>query len=296
MLLLTSTSDKLQVITGSAGAVKVHASHVDNASGTITPGRTNTASITTATTTDVVAAPAASHQINVKRLSVRNDHASVSNLCTVQHTDGTSVTPLWQGTLLAGEEVVMGDDGSWVTYTAAGLVKTPVDYRVFNAAVVSQGAGFAADTYVAGSFVVFAIAPKVGTRVRIKVSLSKTAAGTATPILTLRFGTAGTTADTARNTFTFNAGTAAADVGYFEIEGVFRTVGSSTSAVFVATGDCVHSLSATGLINTPSQVLEVVSAGFDSTVAGLGVGLSMNGGTSAAWTTTNVMAEISNPV
>jgi len=51
MLILSSTSDIIRVVTSAAADVDVHASWVDNASGTITPGRTNTAPITTATTT-----------------------------------------------------------------------------------------------------------------------------------------------------------------------------------------------------------------------------------------------------
>ena len=48
MLLLTSTSDIIRVVTGSAvSTITVSASYVDNASGTITPGRTIT-NITTA--------------------------------------------------------------------------------------------------------------------------------------------------------------------------------------------------------------------------------------------------------
>jgi hypothetical protein len=61
MLLLTSTSDKLQIIsiiTSQAASIDVHASWVDNASNNITPGRTNSV-ITTAATTNVIAAPAA---------------------------------------------------------------------------------------------------------------------------------------------------------------------------------------------------------------------------------------------
>lgn len=126
MLLLTSTSDKVQVITGSSGTIKVHASYVDNASGTITPTRTNTASISTNTTTDVVAAPASSTQRNVKHLSVRNTHASVTNAITVQHTDGTTVEELWVGTLLAGESVVFDQYGGWTMYAANGNPKQAV--------------------------------------------------------------------------------------------------------------------------------------------------------------------------
>jgi hypothetical protein len=123
MILLTSTSDLIRVVTGSAGTVKVHASWVDNLGGVITPGRTNTASITTATTTTVVASPAASTQRNLKFLSVRNDDASISNLVTVHHTDGTTVTPLWQGTLLAGEAVTFAEGASWQYMDSSGAVK-----------------------------------------------------------------------------------------------------------------------------------------------------------------------------
>ncbi len=75
MLLLTATTDKFQLVTDAAVTVDVHASYMDNASGVITPGRQNTA-ITTATTTDIVGAPGASTQRNVKTLTVRNKHAS----------------------------------------------------------------------------------------------------------------------------------------------------------------------------------------------------------------------------
>lgn len=61
MINLASTSDKLQVVTDVAGSdIRVHASWVDLNGTTVTPGRTNTPGITTATTTDVVASPAAS--------------------------------------------------------------------------------------------------------------------------------------------------------------------------------------------------------------------------------------------
>jgi hypothetical protein len=128
MLLLTSTSDKVQLITGSAGAVKVHASWVDNASGTITPGRTNTASITTAATTDVVGAPAASTQRNVKHLNIRNTHATVANLVTVQHTDGTTVEELFVVTLAPGESITLNERGDWDYYSATGALQGGVGF------------------------------------------------------------------------------------------------------------------------------------------------------------------------
>ena len=80
MLLLTSTSDLVKVVTGSAGTINVRADFVDDNAGTITPGRTNTATISSATTTTVVGSPASSTQRNVKALFIFNNDASVSNL------------------------------------------------------------------------------------------------------------------------------------------------------------------------------------------------------------------------
>jgi hypothetical protein len=295
MLLLSSTTEKVQLITSAAADIEVHRSYVDNASGTITPGGGPLASITTATTTDVVAAPGASTQRAVQRLSARNNSGSTACVCTYQITDGTNVVSLWSGTLNVGESVVMGEDGQWVAYTSAGIPKVDADYTVFNASTADQGAGFATDTYLTGSFVPFPIAPKVGAKYRLIFDVTKTAAGTATPIVTVRFGTAGSTSDTARNTITFAAGTAAASTARCEVIGHFRTVGSGTAAVFVATG-VIWNTGTTGVIGAACGVVKSTSAGFDSTVAGLGVGVSVNGGTSAAWTVSNVEAEIVNAV
>lgn len=123
MILLTSTADKLQVITSAAGTVKVQASWADNLSGAVTVGRTNTAAISTATTTDVLASPATSTQRKLKFLSVRNTHASLSQTITIQHTDGTTVEELWVGTLNFGEAVTYGEAAGWQVFDASGCPK-----------------------------------------------------------------------------------------------------------------------------------------------------------------------------
>jgi microcystin-dependent protein len=97
MLLLASATDKLQVVTGSAGAIDVHASWMDNVTGAVQPGRTNT-NITTAATIDVVASPAAGVQRNIKTLHIRN-RGTANNAVTVQHTDGVIVSQLDKVTL-----------------------------------------------------------------------------------------------------------------------------------------------------------------------------------------------------
>ncbi len=118
MLFLTDNTDVIKLITGSAGAVSVHASFEDGG----LAGRTNTPSITTATTTTVVAAPIGGHQRRLRFLSARNDHASTANLVTIQHSDGTTSETLWSGNLLAGESVVFGDSG-WQVLDANGAAK-----------------------------------------------------------------------------------------------------------------------------------------------------------------------------
>jgi hypothetical protein len=164
---------------------------------------------------------------------------------------------------------------------------------LFNQSVAAQGAGFSTDTYLVGSNISIPSGyPRVGTLYHATFDVSKTNAGTQTPIVTLRIGTLGTTADAAICAFTFGAGTATADVGTFEVLGLFRTVGSGTSAVVQGRAEIRHTATATtGLIPTESQTLQVTSSGFNSTVASSIIGLSVNGGTSASWTVQLVAAD-----
>lgn len=120
MLLLVSTTDKIQVITSAALDVHVQASWVDNASGVITPGRTNTV-ISTATTTDVVASPAASTARNVKQLTARAKGGA--NTITVQHTDGTTVVELLSAALNAGDQLVFTDGYGFEVLDSTGQLR-----------------------------------------------------------------------------------------------------------------------------------------------------------------------------
>lgn len=120
MLLLTSTSDIVRLVTASAvTTIGVHASWADNAAGTITLGRTNTA-ITGATTTTVVGSPGASTQRNVKMLAISNNHASSSCFITLQHYDGTTSIDLCSVTLMSQESFVLTEEGEVYHYDATG--------------------------------------------------------------------------------------------------------------------------------------------------------------------------------
>lgn len=106
MLLLTATTDKLQLTTSSTAAIDVHASWMDHTLSTdnVEGGRTNTA-ISTATTTDVLAAPASGVTRNCKTLHARNKSASASNDVTVIYNQSGTAFELVKVTLLPGEQL-----------------------------------------------------------------------------------------------------------------------------------------------------------------------------------------------
>lgn len=132
MLLLNSTSDLLRIVTGAAAStIEVHASWVDLSGSTVTPGRQNTR-ITTAATTTVVPAPAASTTRNVKALYVTNNSPGASVNVAVEHTDGTNVVELMQFVLLPGENMGYREDGSWVHHDQNGAEYPPVGLGNYN--------------------------------------------------------------------------------------------------------------------------------------------------------------------
>jgi hypothetical protein len=142
VILLVSTTDKLQVVTTTTANIDVHASFTDYNGSVVTPGRTNS-NISTATTTDVVASPGASVQRNVKSLVVKNTHATASNTVTVRHTDGTIVVQLIRYTLLAAEQLLYFDKDGFVIIDAAGGRKTaPMTGRYLGSTVKTTGTTF----------------------------------------------------------------------------------------------------------------------------------------------------------
>ncbi len=215
-------------------------------------------------------------------------------------------------TALTGANFATGDlfeltDISDTTMAASGTSKNSTladlltfvkaNTAVYNASVATTAAGFAADTYLIGS----SVAIPAG-RLQAKTiycctfNVTKTAAGIATPIINIRFGTAGSTADTSRGTLTYTAGTAAIDEGVIDVWATFRTVGAGTAAVLQTLGRITHRLSVTGItgVAATSEPEIATSAGFDSTVASSILGLSVNGGASAAWTVSLVQAQLIN--
>jgi hypothetical protein len=191
------------------------------------------------------------------------------------------------GSGASGSNYLRGDQ-TW----AAPSGSTPTQY---NQSIAQQGAGFASDTYLIGSNITIPSGSiKIGSRYHMVFNATKTTAGTARPNLYLRFGTSGGTSDTALCTFLFTAQTGVTDNGTFEIWSTFRAVGSGTSAIIQGVAQRRHGASITGFGTAVSEAVAVTSGGFDSTVANSMIGVSVNGGTSAAWTVQLVQAELEN--
>jgi hypothetical protein len=287
MLLLTSTSDLLTVVTGQAvTAIDVHASWVDYASGTITPGRTNTASITTATTTTVVASPAASTQRNVKSLHIRNRDASLSCDITVKHTDGTNNLELIKVTLAAGDSLEYVEGVGWFK------VPNPVNAPNPSVLLADQSIGASVTVYLTNSDLhVSAGRPlKAGTVLRWHVCVIKSAASTATMTWDLRVGTAGGTGDTSRASLATGTQTAVADISHLFVQVTIRSI--SASGTIHALMEMDHNLASTGFWITANALLsETTSATFDTTATNLIFGLSLTTGASHAITIKECVAE-----
>lgn len=238
--------------------------------------------------------PAAGTDALVASIKVSNTGTStrVVTLYKTKNSVTYDATTQWHKVTLLDSECAEWISGlGWMVYNAQGIPKNAptTSGAVLSNAALAAVTGYAADTYLAGS----ALALPTGL-IRAKscfywvFDIVKTAAGTATPTVILRFGTGGVVGDAARVTLTFSAQTAAIDRGTIEVWANFNSVGAA--GVLNAIAKLNHQLAITGLNSTTQnlQTLNVASAGFDTTVANSILGLSVNGGASAAWTISGV--------
>jgi len=193
----------------------------------------------------------------------------------------------------AGKIILFGDTTSkrLSQIDDAGVVSTLVDITNQNTADVTANA---VDTYLTGSGLLIPTAKmRVGTRFRWRLVMTKTAAGVAAPIWVIRVGTNGTTADTARCTLTSGSlQTAVIDTGWVDITAVIRSIGAA--GVMAAGLSMSHNLAATGFASIANVTLQNTSAGFDTTVASLIVGISVNPGAAGVWAHQLVLSEALN--
>lgn len=150
----------------------------------------------------------------------------------------------------------------------------------------SQSISASTDTYISSSgLLIPSFGMQTGQMYRWVIHVSKTAAGTAAAVLTIRIGSNQSTADTSRLALTQTTAQAAvADSGQMLVT-VYPTVVSASGILAGAFGF------ATGAAGFKSGK-DAQSSTFDnSALAGQYIGLSVNTGSSAAWTITGVHAE-----
>ncbi len=122
MLLLTATTDLVRVITSAAGDVDVVANYLDRDQTTfaVQTADKQLTTITTATTTTVVSAPASGKTRNVKLLHLRNAHASSANDVTVLlEISGGTQYEMHKVTLQPGEALEYVEGVGFFTLAAA---------------------------------------------------------------------------------------------------------------------------------------------------------------------------------
>lgn len=169
-------------------------------------------------------------------------------------------------------------------------------HRVSTAALTVN----AANTYITDSgLLVPSVGLQSGGLIEWRLSASKTGAGIAAPIYTIKVGSAQSTADTTRLTLTGPAQTAVADIGMLYIIVIVRTGGAA--AVLAGSAHWLHRGTAAntttggvGFANDASGAVEGTSASFDgsSTIAGQYVSLAIDSGASGVWTVTQCIGKV----
>lgn len=225
---------------------------------------------------------------------------------------GSGLDVLAAADLIGTDEIVFPVDKSDLGMNATGTNKkmTAEDFAsalarirpqaFYNSSVTAQNLT-TTEAYLTGS----SIGPAQGfapTRLQAKtqfycafeITKTSTTGSTSAPVINLKYGTAGTTADTTRVGLTFPAQTAVADNGLIEVWATWRTVGSGTSAVLHGVARLTHGLSVTGLSTSVGPRVSTTSAGFDSTVASSILGVTANFGTSWAGSINLVHAQLTN--
>ena len=163
----------------------------------------------------------------------------------------------------------------------------------YNYSTASQAPAAATRVYITGSaLAIWATKLQVGSKFRWDISLTKTLAGTAASTFDICFGTAWTTADTARVSFAKPAWTAVVDEGNIVINCIIRSIGATWVAVWQFS--MTHNLAATGHMVIPSANVNTISAWFDMTVASLIAWVCITSGTGDVITIQYVEAQAWN--
>lgn len=142
MILLTNTTHTLEVVTSSGADIDYTVSYVDITTSSFSPDSVQ-GTITTATTTTIVSAPAASTQRQIKLITLRNVDATLSNSIIIQKdVSGANYRQTGSITLYAGETFVYSDTQGYYILNSSG-VKKQTSYLVHPSQTVMMSPTFA---------------------------------------------------------------------------------------------------------------------------------------------------------
>jgi hypothetical protein len=118
---LTSTNKSLKLTTGSAGSVDYVVSYNDVTSSSFTPGDSQ-GNITTATSTEIVAAPGAGINRGIKSINIFNNSVSANTISVKKDVGGTGYN-LFNCTLSQGDSLIWNDGADWNIFDSVGRKK-----------------------------------------------------------------------------------------------------------------------------------------------------------------------------
>ena len=291
MIPLLATTDIIRTTTSSAAALDIVLHYVEavSSSGAFAGGGRAVAALSSATSNDTLAGPGGSNFRTLKTGSWRNKDASLSVDVTVAYrVAGPTDYELHKVTLDPGHTLEYIEGIGFFT-----LKPDTPRTGLRNVSTADQSIGASTTAYLTGSAILLPNPVKAGMVLRWTYQVAKTAAATATRSITTRFGTGASTSDTARNTFTGDTETAAADEAIERVIATIRgPIGASCIVEAVWVSD--DNLTTTGFSNTArkAQVRQATSSGFDITPAGTYAGLAIATGASHSLTIRQVQAEL----
>lgn len=130
MLVLVDSNDRLRITTSSAADIDVVASMTEilTSSLAVTTVLKQLTTINSATTTTICTEPDGTHQRNIKQITIRNRHASLSNDITVLFQDNATNYEICKFTLRAGDTLQYQEGVGW--YLLTNEFKLDVKLRV----------------------------------------------------------------------------------------------------------------------------------------------------------------------
>ena len=179
-MLLNSSSDILQVVSASAVTLDVAVCYKDYNKGFEVPGRQATA-ITAAATYDILTMPGSGGiQRYVETLTIRNKHASSSNVVTIQLSIGGVAYEIYKITLNAGETLSYVRELGFSVAPTGVILTRPVEALTATKVLVAADSGKLLTLGTATGFDTKLPAPAAGLNFTFVVKVAPTTAYTIT--------------------------------------------------------------------------------------------------------------------